>query len=202
MKLRDAVRLAEINTDNISEARKAITELKRSYAVSSKALERHGYEPKQLRETRERIQQNPLLYKEKIKDLNVNQLREVYSTYKKYFYSEQYGFKKSTVKDYKQLLKEQERILGIKGYSSKRWSEDQRTQLWNLIEEVRNLGSEFFIKQGISPDFLYSSGRSIREIAVMINNENITDPVELLSRLRNQIDETYSNTSEEFEEFF
>lgn len=192
------IRPSEVTRANEREIRRNIYILKNAYKKSSQALARANLSPSQLKTIQERIDENPSLYNRSVVSLNVNELRQVYSTYRNYFYTDSInnnpaGFlKSSTVKGYKSVLKEQEERLGIKGYASKRWTEEQRSELWNLIKEVENLGPAFFNKRGIA-EYLFTTDRNYARIATYIEDLGITDPQELLNRLQNEINNLLIN---------
>lgn len=108
--------------------------------------------------------------------------------------------KSSTVKGYKSILRQTGKTLGIKGYA--KWTEKQRKDLWKVIDQVKELGPEFFMPEGFSGDYLYQSGTTFKTIEVIIEELGETDPVKIIEQLRRRIDAVQNGNQMSDREFF
>lgn len=121
----------------------------------------------------------------RIGKLSKQGLEKRYTIYKDFLESET-----STSSGYKNYLIGVENIIGIEGYSSRTWTESQRTKLWTLIDEVKSIGPEFFT----GSDYLYKSDYTLSTIGIIIDKTKTEDPQEILNLLELNADLIKSNT--------
>ena len=105
----------------------------------------------------------------------------------------------STVTGYRNVIRQTGQTLGIQGYSQ--WTEEQRSDLWDLIDRVREIGADRFLPNGYG-SYLYQSGTSFRNISIIITELGIDDPVEILRRLDERIQAVEQGNTMTDREFF
>lgn len=105
----------------------------------------------------------------------------------------------STVAGYRNVIRQTGQTLGISNYN--RWTEEQRADLWDIIDRVRELGADRFLPNGYG-SYLYQSGTSFRTISIIINDLGITDPTEIMNRLNARIEAVEAGNSMTDREFF
>ena len=197
MNLRTAYTLNP-NRANKLQLELAIQEMKRQYAISSKALQRRGETSEVMKTVGERIDQHPDLYSKKVSQLTLNEAKEVFTTYRDYHAHRTYdktsgrftGYQENvtrTLTGYQDYIKKVgSDVLNYEEYE--KLSQKNRSDLWNIIDKVRKSpeGRQYFLDRKISPDTLYQSGRNIKQIMDYIKG-GVTDPVELLNKLQEDI---------------
>ena len=197
MRLQDAYRLNP-NRASKQQLQLAISELKRTYAVSANAFKRHGETPELMKTVEERISSNPSLYDKKVGQLTINEAREVFSTYRDYSARRTYdpisghftGYKETVTHTRAGYLDYQRRVgedvLGYDKYN--KLSQSDQKGIWDIIDKVREMDKSLFLNSKISPEARYQSGTNIKQVMSYIN-QGITDPVEILNLISAKAEE-------------
>ena len=149
----------------------------------------------------EDIQQIPRMadeYSQKVSEVAI--MRKFYFTVKPGEISESRAMS-STVSGYKGVLRTTGRSLGIKSYATNAWSEQQRKDLWEKIDRVRELGPDRFLPNGFG-NTLYQSGRNLKTITLLIQDMNMDDPVQILEALDARIQSVELGNEMTDREFF
>lgn len=205
MKLSE-LRFTDIGQLTERELNQAYGTLKRSFARSAKTFDTKGYRPGLLKRTREELSEAS-----HIRDAFQRRQRET-AIMRDYFYHTVPGDREptrtqtSTVKGYREYLKHTGRVLGIANYATNEWTEDQRSDLWEMIDIVQELahqqGGENLFQRGTAGNVLYQSGTNFRQIAIMVGRLDMTDPNEILRKLRERVEVMQINQSMTDEEFY
>lgn len=199
MKLSD---LKDIRVDRLtqSELEKTHAFLKRNFNRSMKAFERKGLEPKIARETKNKLTHAEGLNKIARLQSEVSAMRSFYFTKKPGDIYESRTMT-STVAGYKKVLEQTGRNLGISNYASADWTEQQRKDLWDIIDNVRDIGADKFLPAGFS-SYIYQSGHNFKTITVLIRGLDMDDPVQILRKLNERIEAIENGNTMTDEEFF
>ena len=182
-----------------SELKEAHQLLKSVYNRTTKAFTQKGMRPFIMEATETRLSEIPRGIPE------FSRLQAEVSAMRSFFFTTPPGrvteerTRTSTVGGYKQVLKEQGRNLGIKGYE--KWNEDQRKDLWAMIDRVRELGPDRFMPAGFG-NALYQSGTSFQTISVLVNELQYDDPVQILEALDQRINAVELGNTMTDREFF
>ena len=203
MNLRTAYTLNP-NRANKLQLELAIQEMKRQYVISSKALQRRGETSEVMKTVGERIDHNPDLYSKKVSQLTLNEAKEVFTTYRDYHAHRTYDKTSGKFKGYEEnvtrtltgyqdyIKKVGSDVLNYDDYS--KLPQDLRTELWNIIKNVRKSpdARDLFLSRKVEANVLYQSGRNIKEVMNFIK-AGITDPVEIVKRLREGVEKEILN---------
>ena len=199
MKLSD---LKDIRVDRLtqSELEKTHAFLKRTFNRSMKTFERKGLEPTTAREAKNELTHAEGLNRTARMQAEVSAMRSFYFTKKP---GDRYETRSmsSTVAGYKEVLEQTGRNLGIDNYASNEWTEEQRQDLWNIIDRVREIGSDRVLPAGFG-SYLYQSGQTFKTITVLIRGLHMDDPVEILEMLDARIDAIENGNTMTDQEFF
>ena len=175
------------NTDTYEELYDKVKALKTKYANKKRTLsKRFGGYNSAINLTNDKIDRKGL--NKRVNNMTRNELYKVGTLYKDFF-----GFESSSIKGYKKILLETEKNTGFVGYSD--ISESDRKRYWEIVDKVRELGPEYFMQKGITPEFLYQSGTNFKLLSFYIKNEKEYDPVKLIEKLEKSI-ENYNEDGE------
>lgn len=192
------VRVDRLSSEQVEDAYRT---LKAAFSKSSKAFSQRGLEPEPLRYARERLEEIPSsLTGISRKQAEVSAMRNFFFTKPPGATSERRAIT-STVSGYKSVLRQTGRTLGIRNYASGEWSEQQRRDLWERIDRVRELGPDRFLPNGFG-NAMYQSGRSFKTVSVIINDLNIDDPVQILEMLDQRINAVVDGNTMTDRQFF
>ena len=175
--------------------------LKRSISRSIKQFTSRGLEPPTLR-----------MLNDKIRDLppglsGINRKQAEVAAWRKFYFTTPPGrlsetrADTSTVSGYKAYLKDVGKNLGIKNYHTSDWSEQQRRDLWEIIDKVREIGPDKFLPNGYGSE-IYQSGRTFKTVTILVNELGYTDPTIILETLQSRIDAVENGNDMTDEQFF
>lgn len=193
--------LKDIRVDRLTQQQLEQTHrfLKTNFNRSIKAFERRGLEPTIAKEAKNKLSHASRL-------TGIAKLQAEVSIMRNFYYTRKPGDRArtrtmtSTVSGYRAVLQQTGRTLGISNYGSNDWSENQRSDLWDLIDQVRESGADRFLPNGFG-NAIYQSGNTFKTISILINDLHITDPVLLLQSLDERlqsIEEGNTMTDREF----
>lgn len=198
MRLND-LRNSRVDRMSETELREAHRFLKSVYNRSKKGFEQRGMRPFILEATETRLSEIPRGIPE------YSRIQAETSAMRSFFFTTPPGrvteerSKTSTIGGYKQTLKETGRNLGIKGYE--KWNEDQRRDLWSMIDRVRELGPDRFLPNGFGSE-LYQSGNTFKQVSILMNELHYDDPVQILEALDARINAVEMGNTMSDREFF
>ena len=193
----------DVNKATLQQLRPAIAELKRRYAISSKAFERRGMEPHPMKTVKARIDARPDLYEKRVGQLSISEARSVYSTYRDYFARQLYddeghfvGYREtvtSTVAGYNQYINQvAQEVLNYPDYN--RLTPQAQKEIWDIIDKIRDTDPSLFLSNKVSPDVMYQSGTNIKQVMTYIK-EGITDPMEILAKIKGNLGDIEAPTA-------
>lgn len=196
MKLSQAIKINPLKASR-QELFEAVVDLKREYTKSAKAFERRNMTTEVLKTVQNRMSGNPELYDKKLGSMSVNELREVFSTFRDYHahktYNQEGRFegwqvnKTRTLSGYQNYLHDvATNVLGYEEYE--KLNQAQQRDIWSLIDAVRTSqqGEGYFHSSSITPNVAFQSGANIKEIMSYIKS-GVTDPAELLNMLQQHV---------------
>lgn len=177
--------------------------LKRTFNKSAKTFAERGLEPEPLRNAKDRLAE--------VRDLGLtgmSKMQAEVAAMRNFYFTRPRGSSTEqrtitgTVKGYRQYLTETGRRLGIENYATNEWTEDQRRDLWSIIDRVRENGGDMFSSAREVSNTLYQSGTSFEQISMLVERFDVTDPVQVLDMMRQRIEMREAGGTMTDEEFY
>lgn len=120
----------------------AASNLKARAVRTLNTFEKRGIETKESKLLKARISSNPELFSGKMSmNMSRQDIQKLYTTYRDFsatFYNDEWKINKSsTLSGYNQVREETAKRLGFADYAN--WTEEQRGNLWEIIEKIKNM---------------------------------------------------------------